>query len=153
MGRIGKRHELSIAKRLKHGPRVALDLRLGRLCAVAHAGNHAVLGRGPCCRCRLSGLLLGGHFCRQTLVQDFRIKFQTNALPETATHSDYSDFEFTDGDPKTLYLISRENETGKWHGVVLKSETNDGAFDIEHDMPHSLLDYLRELIPESRAKA
>jgi hypothetical protein len=63
---------------------------------------------------------------------------------------DYQDFEFTNGDPCRYYRVTRLRD-GKapevWFGIIVTSETPDGEFNGESEMPESLVAELRAIIP------
>lgn len=64
----------------------------------------------------------------------------------------YHDFEFTDGDPRCLYRVTYDSVDMSWYGVICKSETDDGDFEVVIDMSPLMLMKLRNLIPKDDRK-
>ena len=59
----------------------------------------------------------------------------------------YYDFEFSDSDLRKFYRVSYSVETASWYGVIQTSETDDGPFDGDNEMPDAMVRQLRALIP------
>jgi hypothetical protein len=61
----------------------------------------------------------------------------------------YTDFSFTDGNPRKHYILTRERENGqeRWWGTIMTSQFDDGDFNEDENMTKSLVTELRGLLP------
>lgn len=61
----------------------------------------------------------------------------------------YTDYEFTNGDPCKLFILTYVKENNHWYGVIMASETPEGEFSQESHMSVEMVETLRRLIPVS----
>lgn len=66
------------------------------------------------------------------------------------TFEEYTDYEFCDESPRHLYSLSHDGILNHWYGMLLISETDDGAFDHDEEiLPDDLVSKLVKMIPEN----
>lgn len=73
--------------------------------------------------------------------------FKFECLIQNEGVNGYTDWQFTDGNPRKSYVLSRENDTGKFYAVEQTSQSDDGEFDEGIQMPDHHVAWLRGLLP------
>lgn len=68
----------------------------------------------------------------------FSWKFEGSRLDD----EHYTDYEFTNGEPCKLFVLTRVKDNSHWYGSIMTSATPDGEFDQEIPMPREMVDTL-----------